>query len=412
MAQLRDTVVQGNLQVTDAISSDEVYIDERKVGNGRVFYGTCPTAAATTAKVVVCPSYDEVKEGDMLTVKFANTSTATASQTYFVIQDDATSPIHTLSTTALIKCQIAATVGNLPSGYLLANRPYSFVYDGVNWILLNINRDNDTNTIGQVTKYSQNVFKAASAIAKTGKLLLQGENNLMIPVSAKTATANETTPTITTASFLIFGDYIYYGTTAAANAVLGQANAYTRGGFDLRYSFNIGGTTTAQQDLYLVAIPDADGIHAKIANRTGTGIGASSPITNQLPNTEDNKIYIKLFSTYNTTGSVVLTENHPVYWFKNGKLRPYTAPYGTVSTVSGNTLSLVDIDSTQVATYVPSVTIPGSTPVLEWNTGVTLATVNNVDIKAALPSNPWKVYYSSATPTGTIAEGSLWLKPM
>jgi len=29
-------------------------------GNGRIFYGTCDTAAATAAKVVVCAQYDEL----------------------------------------------------------------------------------------------------------------------------------------------------------------------------------------------------------------------------------------------------------------------------------------------------------------------------------------------------------------
>lgn len=47
-----------------------------------------------------------------------------------------------------IKCQIAATISNLPAvGYLQTNRPYTFVYDGVNWVMMNVNRDNNDNTL-------------------------------------------------------------------------------------------------------------------------------------------------------------------------------------------------------------------------------------------------------------------------
>ena len=45
-------------------------------GNGRVFYGTCATAAATVLKEVICASYDKVLTiGDVLIVKFDITNT-------------------------------------------------------------------------------------------------------------------------------------------------------------------------------------------------------------------------------------------------------------------------------------------------------------------------------------------------
>lgn len=45
-------------------------------GNARIFYGTCSTAAGTSAKVVTCPDYDAQQSGDVIVVKFENANTS------------------------------------------------------------------------------------------------------------------------------------------------------------------------------------------------------------------------------------------------------------------------------------------------------------------------------------------------
>lgn len=47
-------------------------------GNGRVFIGTCDTAASEHYKVVTCDEYDSYKPGDILVVKFANANNITS----------------------------------------------------------------------------------------------------------------------------------------------------------------------------------------------------------------------------------------------------------------------------------------------------------------------------------------------
>lgn len=91
--------------------------------NHRVFYGTCAEAAGTAAKPVVCTDYDEMKVGDMITVKFDNTNTA-ASPTLNVNGKGSKS----------VKMAYSGGTADLSSYTQLAGIR-TFIYDGTNWIL-------------------------------------------------------------------------------------------------------------------------------------------------------------------------------------------------------------------------------------------------------------------------------------
>lgn len=51
-------------------------LNTKAVGNGRIFYGTCSTAASTAAKVVTCSDYDQIGAGDIILVSFTYPNTA------------------------------------------------------------------------------------------------------------------------------------------------------------------------------------------------------------------------------------------------------------------------------------------------------------------------------------------------
>ena len=131
-----------------------------------------------------------------------------------------------------------------------------------------------------------------------------------------------TNKTLTTDSFDPFGEIFYWNstTTYSANANVGNGSWYRQYLADLRYSFNCGGydvasTLTARAPLYLVCSPQSDGT-AKLH---------SSPLSMTLPSTNDGLIYIYLGRVYEDSKPyrVVLTFNHPVYWYKNGHIQPY-----------------------------------------------------------------------------------------
>lgn len=171
----------------------------------------------------------------------------------------------------------------------------------------------NTNTIGYEIGHNQKVYKANAATYRY-MLLLQKDETTLTPVNTKSATTAGT-KTLTTESFIPFGDIIYYSSTSAvaANTVIGSGLTWTQHSVNLAYSFNTTDTLISGQSVYIVAVPQSDG-KAKLH---------SSPISQVLPTTEDGLIYIYLGQAYSTT-NIYLMNNHPIYYYKDGQLRLYT----------------------------------------------------------------------------------------
>ena len=321
-------------------------------GNGRIFYGTCNTAAATAAKVVVCAQYDELQNGDIMIVTFANTNTTNTALTMSITDGDA------VTTDAKeIKCQVVTSISNIPAvGYLIAARPYMFVYDGTYWVMMNVNRDNNDNSIAYQTRYSQNVFTLDNTTNDAGRtlyryqLMLQKPDGQMTPVSMKgnsTATNDET---IYDGEFLIQGDILYYSYTGTVNpgAKISASYLWKQADMNLSYSFNTGSTLIAGKPVYLVAKPTyVDSLYATLYKNntwsnmaidatTGRGAGC---ITQSLDQAMAGYIYIHLGYAYNTT-NITLSERHPIYEaIVYGHVIPYG--YNTAKSVFlGNIVSL------------------------------------------------------------------------
>lgn len=311
-------------------------------GNGRVFYGTCATDGATAVKQVVCKEYDALTIGDLLIVTFNNLNSATAANLQIQIVNAATNP--TVTTDAKnIKCQVAASVGNLPAnGYLAAGYQYMFIYNGTYWVMMNVNRDNNDNTVGYLIRYNNGTYNiATNNTLYRYQILFQKDETTLIPACKTSSTTATNKTTISSQPFLINGIYGYYSATNTVNAAAAVAvgSMWTQYPLDLRYSFNTGSTLTTNKDVYLVAIPQEDGIHAKLRNPTAIGANGSAqssganagPISQTLPSSDDGYIYIKLGHAHSTTG-MTLTSDHPVYWFKNGYIQPYNGQRGLTLT--------------------------------------------------------------------------------
>lgn len=153
-----------------------------------------------------------------------------------------------------------------------------------------------------------------------------------------------TNKTLMTDAFDPFGEIFQWVSTStyAAGANVGNGNWYRQYLADLRYSFNCGGydvdsTLTARLPLYLVVVPQGD----------GTVKLHSEPLSQTLPISDDGLLYIYLGRVYEDTKPyrVVLTFNHPVYWYKDGAIRQYThMAQRAIQDGSGNTIS---------STYLP-----------------------------------------------------------
>lgn len=208
-------------------------------------------------------------------------------------------------------------------------------------------------------------YKAKSAIYRYVLLFTVDETYLVPSTSVNNSTA--TTKALTTESFDVFGEIFYYNstTTVNANAVTTNWNAvqsmHTNGLIDLRYGFNTGTTLTANKAVYLVCVPQADG---KVKLH-------STPITQDLPTTNDGLVYKFLGRAYDTY-RVVMLGDKPVYYFENGAIRPWTSAI---------------------------------------NSALNLATVANTGSYTDLINKPrtTSVFVQSATPTATTV-GDLWIK--
>lgn len=110
-------------------------------GNGRVFYGTCSTSAATVPKIVDCANYDTLTIGDILVVKFSATNSATANDS---LQLQIKNAKNETTTAVSIKQQYNSTGNNNLNAIAQLNKDgiSTFVYNGTYWILLNGNYNN------------------------------------------------------------------------------------------------------------------------------------------------------------------------------------------------------------------------------------------------------------------------------
>lgn len=171
----------------------------------------------------------------------------------------------------------------------------------------------DNNTIGYNIRHYSGSLKAKATIYRY-MLLLSIDETYVVPINT-TSNNTGTTKVLTTESFDPFGPIYYYSTTStiSSGSTIGASYRWTQYALDLRYSFNTGSTLTTNKFVYIVADPQSDG-KAKLA---------SSPISQDLPETADGKIYIRLGIAYSEY-QVQMENNHPIYYYSNGAIRLWT----------------------------------------------------------------------------------------
>lgn len=203
-------------------------------------------------------------------------------------------------------------------------------------------------------------------------LCLQKNETTLIPINAVN-NSTATTKALTTDAFNPFGQIVFYNstTTINANASVGASALFEQITFDLRYSFNTGTTLTAHKDVYMVAVPQSNGM-AKLH---------STPITQILPTSENGLIYIHLGRAYSGY-QIELYPVHLIYEYRNGSLRLYTNNNDKVNVtnidITGQTTTLLALakalatNGTQYARWY-SKTDGGSSGISDKPTGSTNA---------------------------------------
>lgn len=324
-------------------NSDPTWVNR---GNGRIFYGTCTTAAGTVPKVVTCTQYDSLQEGDIIVVKFSATNTKAVASTTMNVNGTGALAVKKLYNAAIANLTAAGEINKDTLGVFM----YSISGTTGYWVLINADYNN---TYSDANLYSAEAANRNAETEANGGLGLHRYSLEMmtanltwssIASAGKTAIANTTSndKIVSTAAFLLDSP-IYYQSTNTHCAPGGaiNVNGYTCVGLDLRYSC---GTTsnnwtslTVQKPVYLIGT-----VHS-----TSTFKLDSSKWWGQtLPNSNDGKIYIYLGMSYGSN-SIYLAPYHPIYWHDGTSLRVYTP--GTQVNLNGT-----DKTGAVISIYAPT----------------------------------------------------------
>lgn len=197
-----------------------------------------------------------------------------------------------------------------------------FVYDstrvtGGGWIMYR-GYDANTNTIGYQVRTNSYSLPMTSIVYRYRLLFQSADNAHWVPATNSTSTNATAARTVCQDPINPFGSIVYYGTTAsvAAGNRPSAANLWQQYTFTLGYSFQKSPNyvLTEWKPVYLKCAPQSNG---------SAIIDDTTPFVQDLPTTEDGKIYIWLGVAYSTT-AMELTIYHPVYYYKDGAIREWT----------------------------------------------------------------------------------------
>ena len=266
--------------------------------------------------------------------------------------------------------------------------------------------DSNTNTIGYQIRSNSSSLPMSSIVYRYRLLFTSADNAHFVPANNSTSTNATSARTVCQDKINPFGRIVYYGTTSsvAAGSIPSVSNLWDMYAFTLGYSFQKSPNyvLTLWKPVYLKCAPQTDG---------SAIIDSDVPFVQDLPTTEDGKIYIYLGVAYSETAMELLL-HHPVYWYKDGMIRPYTnAPAGgAVSSVNGQTGAVV-LDADDVGALPDNTPIPSKTSDLEndsgFITGMYIASYGHstyADVLAAYKAN--KVVYCRASSSNPPSSGS------
>lgn len=205
--------------------------------------------------------------------------------------------------------------------------------------------DANTNTLGYQIRTNSYSLPMKSIVYRYRLLFQSADHNGWVPANNSSSTNATAARTVCQDPIDPFGLIVYYGTTTSVAASSRPSTSYLWEQYtvNLGYSFqkSTNYSLTSWKPVYVKCTPQSDG---------SAIIDSTEPIVQDLPSTEDGKIYIFLGVAYSTT-NIELIINHPVYFYKNGSIRLWSNAYETevvypVTSVNGDT-GAITIDEIQ-----------------------------------------------------------------
>lgn len=168
-------------------------------------------------------------------------------------------------------------------------------------------------------RWNDDVTEAGNVIPGYTLLVQGNDGKIYSVVEGSYGTQND--HPVCTADLLIAGKILYHNSSAVRTA------GYTSMGYELYESLDAStmeywnnrdsGWAVGNRPVFLVGIPNGDGTY-NLDNSSYTSF-----LTQDLPTTEDGKIYIWLGYMDDTYDDFRLTTDHPIYEFKDGAIRQY-----------------------------------------------------------------------------------------
>lgn len=179
--------------------------------------------------------------------------------------------------------------------------------------------DSNTNTIGYQLRTNSLSMPMTSVVYRYRLLFTSADHNHFVPANNSTSTNATAARTVCQEKIDPFGHICYYGATAsvAAGSRPSASSLWSQYNISLGYSFNRTGAAlelTPWKPVYIKCAPQSDG---------SAIIDATTPYVQDLPTTEDGKIYIFLGICPAATAVELLPE-HPVYCYRHGKIQLWT----------------------------------------------------------------------------------------
>lgn len=305
----------------DGSDSTAAYLetDETAYRTTSIPCGQCDSTSTSTVYTATIPGITELRDGVCMWLK--NGVVTSASGFTININNLGAKPVYNNMAAA----SRDTTLWNVAYTML-------FVYDSTRvsggcWVLY---RGYDVNTIGYQIRTSSQSLPMSSIVYRYRLLFTSADNNHYVPANNSTSTNATSRRTVCQDKINPFGNIFYYNATAstAANTRPSATALWQQYTIALGYSFNTTGAAlalTSWKPVYIKAAPQSDG---------SAIIDSTTPYVQDLPTTEDGKIYIFLGVAYSAT-NIELQLDHPVYCYKDGAIRQWTnAEAGGISSVA------------------------------------------------------------------------------
>lgn len=293
--------------------------DETAYKTASIPYGECDSTSTSTAYTATVPGITELRDGVCMLLKNGVVTSASG----FTID------INGLGAKPAYSNMAAATRETTAFNI---NYTIMFVYDsdrvsGGCWVYYR-GYYSDANSIGYQLRTNSTSLTTTDRTRYYRLLFTSADNTHWVPANTQYDNSATSNKTINQRKINPFGRIVYLGnsTSYLADAAVSATAIWDQYAFNLGYSFSKGSalTMTYPKPVYVKCAPQSDG---------SAIIDSTTPYVQDLPSTDDGKIYIYLGVAYNAT-NVEMVIDHPVYYYKDGAIRQWTNAAAGISSVA------------------------------------------------------------------------------